>query len=293
MPPETIHQPKPAWLKQKLPAGPVYEQVRGLLTASGLHTVCQEARCPNAWECFARRTATFLISGPRCSRNCGFCAVATGASGTPDPTQPARVAAAAVALGLRHVVITSVSRDDLADGGASCFADTIREIRRALPQSTIEVLIPDFMGDRQALQTVLAASPDVVNHNIETVPRLYPVARPQAIYHRSLELLSRARRLHPTLPLKSGLMLGLGETAEELSEVLADLLAAGCRMLTIGQYLRPSAAHLPVVRYVTPAEFAAWQRRALDMGFKQAACGPLVRSSYRARELYRQLETRD
>ncbi len=277
---------KPPWLKLKLPSGPEYEQVRSLIRSGALHTVCQEARCPNQWECFSHRTATFLILGGRCTRNCLFCAVEHGPSGPPDPEEPARVAEAAATLGLRYVVVTSVTRDDLPDGGAALFAETVTAIRAKIPEVRIEVLIPDFQGDSNALKTVVEARPDVLNHNIETVLRLYPKVRPQAIYERSIELFRRARKMSPSLPVKSGLMLGLGETEREIRDTLQDLFNAGCTMLTLGQYLQPSNAHLPVERYVPPEEFDSWKSIALAMGFSQVASGPLVRSSYHARDLF-------
>ena len=282
----TSPRPKPAWLKRRLPSGPAFEKVRALISNGKLHTVCQEAHCPNLWECFSGGTATFLILGDRCTRDCRFCAVQTGPEQAPDPREPRRVAQAARTLQLEYVVLTSVTRDDLPDGGAAHFAATISEIRQALPQVHIEVLIPDFQGNAAALQTVIKARPDVLNHNLETVPRLYPTVRPQADYRRSLQLLRRARDYAPDLPTKSGLMLGIGEEASELEAVLSDLLSMGCCMLTLGQYLQPSQQHLPVSEYVTPEAFARWRRKALAMGFNRVASGPLVRSSYHAKELY-------
>jgi len=273
---------KPAWLTRRLPAGPAYEEMRALLAEGQLHTVCQEACCPNQFECFSNRTATFLILGDRCSRDCGFCAVGSDPQGPPDAAEPQRVAAAAVKLGLRYVVVTSVTRDDLPDGGAGHFAATIEALRTALPAAKVEVLIPDFQGDEAALATVLAARPDVLNHNIETVPRLYATVRPQAVYTRSLELLQRAEVLAPDIPRKSGLMLGLGEQPAEVRATLDDLFDAGVRRLTLGQYLQPSRQHLPVNRYVPPEEFAAWEQEARDMGFGRVASAPFVRSSYHA-----------
>jgi lipoyl synthase len=278
---------KPAWLKRKLPVGPEFEGVRALIESGKLHTVCQEARCPNIWECFSHRTATFLILGAHCTRNCRFCAVQAGHPEPIDPEEPARVAEAAEAMGLKFVVVTSVTRDDLPDGGAGHFARTIREVRRRIPDAGVEVLIPDFRGNPAALEAVLDAEPTVCNHNVETVPRLYPTARPEADYRQSLELLERAARIAPRTPIKSGLMLGLGETEAELAATLADLRAAGCAVLTLGQYLQPSSAHLPVERYVPPDEFEAWRERGLEMGFSEVAAGPFVRSSYRAGELCR------
>ena len=279
---------KPPWLTRRLPTGPIYENLRVLLRERRLHTVCQEARCPNVWECFAQGTATFLILGSNCTRSCRFCAVGRGPTAPPDPGEPARVAETAAMMGLSYVVVTSVTRDDLTDGGAAHFARTIREIRNRLPESRVEVLIPDFRGDPEALLTVLEARPDVLNHNLETVPRLYPIARPEADYRRSLGLLERIKGYSPTVPSKSGLMLGLGESesAEEVEETLRDLIGVGCRILTLGQYLQPTGAHLPVARFLPPEEFNSWREKALRMGFSRVASGPFVRSSYHARELY-------
>jgi lipoyl synthase len=279
-------QKKPSWLRRRLPSGPQYEQTRRLLLKDGLHTVCQEAQCPNMFECFSRHTATFLILGDRCTRQCTFCAVHHGTLQPPDPTEPERVASAAEALGLQYVVITSVTRDDLEDGGARLFAETIRTVRERLAGIRIEVLIPDFQGDRNALQKVLDAAPDVLNHNLETVLRLYPSVRPQADYGRSLKLLERAATTQPRVLTKSGMMLGLGETDDEIHQSLVDLRASGCRIVTIGQYLRPSSAHHPVVRFVPPAEFESWRIAALALGFDEAACAPFVRSSYNAHEAF-------
>lgn len=277
---------KPPWLTRRLPTAPEYEEIRTLIRKGRLHTVCQEARCPNQFECFSHRTATFLILGSGCTRNCRFCSVARGPEGPPDPEEPVRVAEAADRMGLRYVVVTSVTRDDLPDGGAGHFAATIREIRRRIPAARVEVLIPDFQGDPDALRTVLEARPDVLNHNIETVPRLYPRVRPEAVYERSLALLDLAAGMAPDIPTKSGLMLGLGETDTEVRETLGDLRRAQCRFITIGQYLQPSGGHLPVERYVPPGEFDAWRETALAMGFTAAASGPFVRSSYHAEALY-------
>lgn len=280
---------KPAWLKRALPVGPEYERVRRLLADAALPTVCQEARCPNQWECFSHRTATFLLLGARCTRNCRFCAVAGGVPEGVDDLAAERLAAAVVTLRLRHVVLTSVTRDDLADGGAAVFATTIRAIRAASATTAVEVLIPDLQGDWDALQVVLAAGPDLLAHNLETVPRLYPTVRPQAVYGRSLALLAAAGRLAPGVARKSGLMLGLGERAEEVEEVLADLRAGGCQLLTLGQYLQPGPGQLPVARFLEPGEFVAWRERALALGFRAAVCGPLVRSSYQAGAMLRGL----
>lgn len=281
---------KPDWLKRRLPAGEAFNQVRELIEAGKLHTVCQEAKCPNIWECYSHGTATFLIMGERCTRNCRFCSVAEGPPTPLDPQEPARVAEAVEAMGLKYVVVTSVTRDDLADGGAAHFAATIHAIRRRVPGAEIEVLIPDFQGELAALTTVLGARPDVLNHNIETVPRLYPQVRPQADYRRSLELLRRAGEIAPATPTKSGLMLGLGERPEEIRQTLADLRAAGCRILTLGQYLQPSAEHLPVEAYIPPEDFERWRNTALEMGFSEVASAPFVRSSYHAKESFEALK---
>ena len=280
-----MYRHKPRWLRRRLPTGPTYEKVRMLLRTARLRTVCQEAKCPNIWECFSRQTATFLILGPHCTRGCRFCAVDKGRPRIPDPGEPARVAQTVQDMGLSYVVITSVTRDDLPDGGARFFAKTIEKVRGKTPEASVEVLIPDFQDNAEALETVLQVRPQVLNHNVETVERLYPTVRPQARYHGSLELFKRAKALDPAIPRKSGLMLGLGERAEEVEKTLDDLLNAGCSMLTLGQYLQPSKAHLPVERFVPPEEFHEWKQRALKMGFCQVASGPFVRSSYRAKEL--------
>ncbi len=286
---QDVRPRKPEWLKRRLPTDKAFVAVRELIEKGRLHTVCQEAKCPNIWECFSQQTATFLIMGGRCTRNCGFCSVATGEPEPLDPGEPARVAAAAAKMGLTYVVVTSVTRDDLPDGGAAHFAATIREIRARIPRAGIEVLIPDLAGDRAALAAVLAARPDVLNHNIETVPRLYPRVRPLADYRRSLELLRRARDFDAAPATKSGLMLGLGEQAEEVRRTLEDLRRVDCRILTLGQYLQPSPRHLEVAAYVTPEEFERWRREALDLGFDEVASGPFVRSSYHAGERFKAL----
>lgn len=276
---------KPSWLRRGIPAAPAHDRLRSFLDDGRLHTVCREARCPNAEECFARGTATFMLLGNTCTRRCRFCAVRRGEPPPPDPDQPRRVALAAVRMSLDYIVVTSVTRDDLADGGAWVFAETVRALRARRPGIRIELLIPDFRGDETALRTVIDARPDVLNHNLETVKRLYPEVRPEAVYARSLELLSRAGALAPSMAVKSGLMLGLGEHPDELETALRDLLAAGCTILTLGQYLQPRKDSLPVVRFVPPAEFDAWRKVALHMGFHHVAAGPWVRSSYRAEEL--------
>jgi len=282
----------PPWMRKQLPAAGHAGNVRALLEELKLETVCGNAVCPNQCECFARGTATFMILGRVCTRNCRFCAVASGKPGPVDAEEPGRVAEAAKRLGLKHVVVTSVTRDDLPDGGAGHFAATIGALRQVLAEgATIEVLTPDFGGDAEALKQVLNAGPDVFNHNMETVVRLYPVIRPGAGYTRSLEVLRAARSIRPGVVTKSGLMVGLGETREELREALADLRQAGVELLTLGQYLAPSAAHHPVIRFVSPEEFEEMEREALEMGFGGAACGPFVRSSYRAGHLLEALRS--
>jgi lipoic acid synthetase len=273
---------RPEWLRVRLPGGPNYQELKGLMRNLDLHTVCEEAHCPNIGECWEARTATFMILGDTCTRACGFCAVKTGRPLTLDLGEPVRVAEAIQRMGLRHAVITSVNRDELEDGGAGIFAGTIRQVRKRSPECSIEVLIPDFMGSEAALDKVMRARPDILNHNVETVPRLYPQVRPKARYPRSLEVLQRAKRLDATVFSKSGMMLGLGEEREEVLQVFRDLRAHDVEILTVGQYLRPSLNHLPIVRYVTPEEFADLKREALAMGFRHVESGPLVRSSYHA-----------
>jgi lipoic acid synthetase len=279
---------QPLWLWQRVSAETeaAADQVARLLAGQRLHTVCQEARCPNLAECFGRGTATFLILGDRCTRACRFCAVSQGRPALPDPAEPERVAEAAARLGLRHVVVTSVTRDDLPDGGAGQFAATLRVLRRRLPEARLEVLIPDLDGSCAALDAILDAGPDVLNHNLETVPRLYSLVRPGANYRRSLALLARAKAQAPELVTKSGLMLGLGERAAEVLQVLRDLRQARCDLLTMGQYLQPSDRQLPVARHVPPEEFGWVQEKAEQMGFLGVASGPLVRSSHRAEALW-------
>ena len=277
---------KPPWLKRRLPTGPDYERIKGLINRGGLHTVCQEAQCPNIWECFSKHTATFMIMGSHCTRSCRFCAVTHGQTAQPDPKEPSKIAQTIRDMGLSYIVITSVTRDDLPDGGASFFAKTIQEIRKQNPDSLVEVLIPDFQGNADALQTVLKARPDVLNHNIETVPRLYPSVRPEANYNRSLKLLKQTRQYYPSIPTKSGLMLGLGEQPAEIRRTLEDLFKADCQILTLGQYLQPTKQHLKVERFVPPEEFDTWEKIALEIGFSQVAGGPFVRSSYHAKELF-------
>jgi lipoyl synthase len=285
---DKIKTGKPKWLRRSLPTGPEYEKIRQLLKSHDLTTVCREAKCPNQFECYGKGTATFMILGDRCTRNCRFCAVGHLPEGPPDPEEAGRVAEAVVLLSLRYAVVTSVTRDDLADGGASFFADTIRAIRTNSPKTLVEVLIPDLQGNWQALKTILDAGPDVLNHNIETVAGLYPKVRPQAVYKRSLELLRQAKKISPGIPTKSGIMLGFGETHGELVQTWRDLLASGCDILTMGQYLQPSVDHLPVERFLPPEEFKELEQEALDLGFSGVASGPFVRSSYQAEKLYRQ-----
>jgi lipoyl synthase len=276
--------PKPEWLKVRAPGSPSYLRLKGIMRDLGLHTVCEEAQCPNIGECWNHGTATFMILGDVCTRACAYCAVSHGRPHPIDLEEPARVAAAIAALGLNYVVITSVDRDDVADGGASIFAETIRRTRALVPECRIEVLIPDFQGHESALRAVLDAVPDVLNHNTETVPRLYRMARSGGRYARTLELLDRSRRYAPGIPTKTGLMVGLGEEHEELVATLEDLRGVGCEILTIGQYLRPSSAHAPMVRYYHPDEFRDLKQIALDLGFVHVESGPLVRSSYHAHE---------
>ena len=276
------YQRKPPWLKVRFPGGPRYLRLEEIVRRGCLHTVCQEARCPNIGECWEAGTATFMILGDICTRSCGFCAVRSGRPAALDRREPIRVAQAVRELGLRHAVVTSVNRDDLPDGGVSIFASTIRWIRRLSPGTSVEVLVPDFMGNWEALATVMEAHPEILNHNTETVPRLYRQVRHKARYERSLELLRRAKELDPQATTKSGLMVGLGETKHELLLAMADLADAGCDVLTIGQYLRPSPKQLPVERWYQPEEFTEMKEAALSLGFRHVETGPLVRSSYHA-----------
>ena len=273
---------RPDWLKVRLPHGREFRDVKAIVDGHHLHTVCESARCPNMAECWARRTATFLILGDICTRSCRFCAVKTGRPTGLDQMEPFRVADAVKQLGLRHAVITSVNRDDLDDGGAAIFAETVRQIRKKSPGCRVEVLIPDFKGDPAALSILLKARPDILNHNVETVPRLYRTVRPQAKYERSLWVLEESKR--QGLVTKSGLMVGLGETRDEILAVMRDLRGVDCDILTIGQYLQPTKEHLPVDRYVHPDEFAFYKKEGLKMGFRFVESGPLVRSSYHADE---------
>jgi len=277
-------EPKPEWLKVRAPGSENYLRLRGIMRGLKLNTVCEDAHCPNIGECWHHGTATFMILGDVCTRACAYCAVAHGKPTELDLDEPRRVADAVKAMGLKYAVVTSVDRDDQVDGGAGIFAQTIREIRVRMPDTRIEVLIPDFKGDARALHTVLDARPDVLNHNTETVPRLYRMARSGGKYSRTLELLDRSRAYAPKTPTKTGLMVGLGEEHDELIEVFHDLRRVGVAILTIGQYLRPSPAHAQMTRYYHPDEFAALKRAALDLGFVHVEAGPLVRSSYHAHE---------
>ena len=273
---------RPEWIRAKLPYGESYSKLLHLMRGKELHTVCEEARCPNLGECWGRGTATFMILGDVCTRSCGFCAVKTGKPTILDTDEPRRVAEAVASMKLKHVVITSVNRDELNDGGASIFAETIRQIRIREPKCRIEVLIPDFKGDKVAMDIVVDAAPDILNHNLETVPRLYSVVRPQAKYERSLEVLKYFKE--HGLVTKTGVMVGIGERPEEILDVMKDMRKSDVDILTVGQYLQPTKEHLPIDRYVTPDEFAMYKKNGLDMGFKYVESGPLVRSSYHADE---------
>jgi lipoic acid synthetase len=284
--------PKPEWLKVRAPGSENYLRLKGIMRELGLHTVCEEANCPNIGECWHHGTATFMILGDTCTRSCGYCNVTHGKPAAPDQDEPVKVASAIHGMGLDYVVVTSVDRDDLEDRGAGHFARTIRETRARLPHCRIEVLIPDFKGEEAPLHTVLDACPDVLNHNIETVPRLYRTTRPGGRYERALQLLDRSRTYAPGIPTKSGLMVGLGEYWDEVVQTLRDLSSVGCRIVTIGQYLRPSLANVPMDRYYTPAEFAELKRIGLELGLGHVESGPLVRSSYHAHEQTEALEAR-
>jgi len=286
-------QRKPDWLKVRFAAGPQFARIDRYHKEGGLHTVCRSAACPNQGECWSQGTATFMILGARCSRDCRFCNVDHGPNEPPNPQEAADIGLAVAELGLHHAVITSVTRDDLVDGGAAQFAAVTAEIRLRAPGCAVELLIPDLQGSRDALQSILIGAPDILGHNLETVPRLTSHARGGADYHRSLDLLSASRELAPQIPTKSGLMLGLGEEPAELEQVFDDLLAVGCRRLTLGQYLQPTREHLPVVRYAPPEEFAELRRRALALGFEQVEAGPLVRSSYHAAEQHQEAQHGD
>ncbi len=283
-PPASEPQRKPSWLKVKAPGGPTYVALKHMMRDLKLHTVCEEAHCPNIGECWEHKAATFMILGDVCTRNCAYCAVAHGTPAALDSGEPVRLAEAVAQMGLRHVVITSVDRDDLPNGGAEVFAACITEIRRRLPETSIEVLIPDFKGNPAALRIVVDAKPDILNHNLETIERLYRIARPGGRYPRALELLRRAKELDAALLTKSGIICGLGEDWDELLGAMRDVRAQGVDILTLGQYLRPSDQHLPIARWYTPDEFAELKRYGLALGYRHVESGPLVRSSYHAWE---------
>ncbi len=284
--PSLHQQRKPEWIKVRLPSNPVFFSTKALISDLRLHTVCEEAQCPNRWECWSQGTATFMIAGERCTRACGFCAVTTAKPFALEADEPQRVADAVARMKLKHVVITAVARDDLKDGGAEHFARTIRAVRDVDPAIVIEVLVPDFNGREEAVRTVLDAAPDVFNHNVETCERLTPVVRSRAKYRLSLRVLKRARELALGIATKSGVMLGLGETEPELFQTMDDLREAGVQALTIGQYLRPSPQHLPVVAYIPPEQFKTYEQIAYAKGFDHVASGPLVRSSYHAADFH-------
>ncbi|MFC1693227.1 lipoyl synthase [Candidatus Latescibacterota bacterium] len=281
---------KPPWLKKKISFGSTYFNVQTILKKSKLNTVCMESLCPNRGDCYSQGTATFLILGDRCTRTCRFCSISHGPPKPIDPLEPLRVAETTGCLNLNYVVITSVTRDDLPDGGAKHFAETIREIKAKSPQACVEVLIPDFQGSYEALRVVVEAKPNVLGHNIETVPRLYSTIRPGADYFGSLKLLKHIRELDDNVFTKSGIMLGLGETPDEITKVLADLFAVECSILTIGQYLQPHENSFPVQRYIAPEEFIQWQNIAHDMGLSEVVAGPFVRSSYNAEDIYESIK---
>ncbi|MGO4270224.1 lipoyl synthase [Paenibacillus sp. TAF58] len=283
MPPKPLER-KPDWLKINLKTDENFKEIKSMMRSKTLHTVCEEAKCPNIHECWANRTATFMILGDICTRACRFCAVKTGLPTELDLEEPERVADAALQMGLRHCVVTSVARDDLADGGAMIFAETIKAIRRKLPMCTVEVLIPDFLGREESLATVLEAKPDILNHNMETVERMSDRVRSKAKYRRSLELLERSKRIAPNIPTKSSVMIGVGEEWDELLQTMEDLRAVSCDIMTIGQYLQPSTTHLAVAKYYTPEQFAMLKEEGMKRGFKHVESGPLVRSSYHAHE---------
>lgn len=283
-------QPKPDWIRIKLTTGDNYKEIKSMMRSKTLHTVCEEARCPNIYECWANRTATFMILGDICTRACRFCAVNTGLPTELDLQEPERVAEAAEQMNLRHCVVTSVARDDLKDGGAYIFAETVKAIRRRLPLCSVEVLIPDFMGSEEALKIVMDVKPDILNHNIETVERMSDRVRAKAKYTRSLQLLKNAKAMQPEIPTKSSIMLGVGEQWHEILEAMDDLRSVGCDIMTIGQYLQPSPKHLNVEKYYTPEEFAILKEEGMKRGFSHVESGPLVRSSYHAHEQVKSAE---
>ena len=281
---ETLRPKLPEWLKVKAPGSPRYIELKQVMRSQSLHTVCEEAHCPNIGECWGRGTATFMILGDICTRSCRYCAVTSGRPAGLDLQEPARLAETVSEMGLDYCVITSVNRDDLPDGGAFIFASCIRKIREQAPSCRVEVLIPDFAGSWDALEKVLAAKPDVLNHNIESTRRIFPAVRPKGDYQLSLDLLAKSKELAPQIATKSGIIVGMGESSEEVLQTMEDLRAVGCDLLTIGQYLRPSRKHLPIDRFYTPSEFDHFREQGQDMGFKHVASGPLVRSSYHADE---------
>lgn len=281
---QPLPERKPSWLKVRAPGGPNYLRLKQLMRELDLHTVCEEAHCPNVGECWEHGTATFMILGDVCTRNCAYCAVSHGRPPRFDPAEPSRVAEAARAMSLQHLVITSVDRDDLPDFGAWAFAETIRQVHEAVPGCSVEVLVPDFQGNHESIRTVLEARPEIYNHNTETVPRLYKKARPGGRYERVMDIFRTAKRLAPDIPTKTGIILGMGETNEEVLAVMADLRAVDVDILTLGQYLRPSDGHIALDRYVTPEEFRMFYDKGMAMGFKHVESGPLVRSSYHAWE---------
>ncbi|GIP59931.1 lipoyl synthase [Paenibacillus woosongensis] len=285
-------EPKPDWIRIKLTTGDNYQEIKEMMRSKTLHTVCEEARCPNIYECWANRTATFMILGDICTRACRFCAVNTGLPTELDLQEPERVAEAAEKMGLRHCVVTSVARDDLKDGGASIFAETVRAVRKRMPFCSVEVLIPDFLGDEDSLRIVMDAKPDILNHNIETVERLSDRVRAKAKYRRSLELLRRAKSMQPDIPTKSSIMLGVGEEWSEILQAMDDLRAVDCDILTIGQYLQPSPQHLNVEKYYRPEQFAELKEEGMKRGFSHVESGPLVRSSYHAHEQVKSAKSR-
>ena len=284
-------EPKPSWMKKRFFSGTTNRMVRSILKRNELHTICEEGRCPNLGQCYSNGTAAFLILGKYCTRKCLFCAVKHEPPMQPDPMEPSRVAHAVKSLGLSYIVITSVTRDDLTDGGAAHFAETIKEIHRSTPEVCVEVLIPDFKGSVESLRTVIEAKPEVISHNLETVPRIYQIVRPNAHYYRSLDLLKWIRIITPDIIIKSSLMLGMGEFANEIRKVIKDLVEAECKILTFGQYLQPSRDQLPVVRYIPLEEFDMWRKTALEMGIQAVISGPYVRSSFNAGEAYEVLNT--
>lgn len=279
-----VNRTLPNWLTKRVPSPTTVREVEGMMRHARLHTVCESARCPNLGECWSHRTATFMILGDICTRNCGFCNIKVGRPGAPDPDEPRRLAEIAREMGLKHIVVTSVARDDMPDEGAGQFAATIRALRTVIPNAIVEVLTPDFKGKRWCVKTVTNARPDIYNHNIETVERLSPAVRPQAKYSRTLDVLQAVKQLDPAIHTKSGMMLGLGETRDEVLQTLRDLRQAGVEAITIGQYLRPTMHHLPVQEYIRPEAFAEYQRIGLEMGFLFVAAAPFVRSSYNAIE---------